>query len=171
LATDPLNSRWYGWLGGYLLARGPLDEAQQVIDKSLELQPDSVSDHYNRALLAVLRGDPAAAMAAARACPEGGWHDLSITTAMQVAGDREAADAALRDYTDKYANEWAFQIAEIHALRGEPDEAFRWLERARVQQDPGLEGLLASALLLRYEGDPRFAAFVRKLGLAPVSAS
>jgi TolB-like protein/Tfp pilus assembly protein PilF len=170
LATDPLNSRWYGWLGGYLLAHGPLDEAQQAIDKSLELQPDSVSDHYNRALLAVLRGDAAGALAAAKACPPGGWQDLSLTTAMQIGVDRAAADAQLQAYTEKYANEWAFQIAELHALRNEPDAAFRWLERARVQKDPGLEGLLTSALLLRYRDDPRFAAFVRKVGLAPISA-
>jgi serine/threonine-protein kinase len=166
LATDPLNSRWYGWLGGYLLAIGPLGEAEQVIDKSLELQPDSVSDHYNRALLAVLRGDPVAAMAAAKACPPGGWQDLSIVVAMQIGADRPAADAQLKTYADKYANEWAFQIAEMHALRGEPDDAFRWLERARVQKDPGLEGLLTSPLLLRYKNDPRFAPFVRKIGLS-----
>jgi TolB-like protein/Flp pilus assembly protein TadD len=166
LATDPLNSRWYGWLGGYLLGLGHLDEAQQAIDKSLQLQPDSVSDHYNRALLAVLRGDAAAALAAAQACPPGGWQDLALVTAMQAGSDRAAADAQLRDYTASYANEWAFQVAELHALRGEPDEAFRWLERARVQRDPGLEGLFASPSLLRYKHDPRFSAFVHRIGLS-----
>jgi len=85
---------------------------------------------------------------------------------MQIGADRPAADAQLKDYTAKYANEWAFQIAEMHALRGEPDEAFRWLERARVQKDPGLESLLTSPLLLRYKDDPRFAAFVQSIGLS-----
>lgn len=166
LATDPLNARWHGWLSAYLLGLGQLDEAKQAIDKALELQPDSVSDHYNRAVLAVLRGDAAAALAAAQAGPPGGWQDLSLVTAMQIGPDRAAADAQLKAYTAKYANEWAFQIAELHALRSEPDEAFRWLERARVQQDPGLEGLFASPMLLRYRDDPRFAAFVRTIGLS-----
>lgn len=166
LATDPLNARWRGWLSAYLLGLGRLDEARQAIDKTLALQPDSVSDHYNRTVLAVLRGDAAAALAAARAGPPGGWHDLALVTAMQIGPDRAAADAQLKDYTAKYANEWAFQVAELHALRSEPDAAFRWLERARVQQDPGLEGLLASPMLLRYRDDPRFAAFVRRIGLS-----
>jgi len=165
LDTDPLSQRWHGWNSAYLLGMGQLNEAQQSIDKSLELQPDSVSDHYNRTVLAVLRNDAAGALAAAQACPQGGWRDLSLTTAMQIGADRAAADKQLRDYTDKYANEWAFQIAELHALRREPDHMFQWLERAHAQLDPGLEGLLYSPFLQRYEDDPRFAAYARKVGL------
>src|SRR5688572_4599062 len=165
LETDPLSPRWHAWTSAYLLGLGRLDEAQQHIDKALELQPDSVSDHYSRTVLAVLRGDAAGALAAARACPPGGWRDLSLTTAMQIGTDRAAADRQLRTYTDTYANEWAFQVAELHALRGEPDAMFRWLERAHAQRDPGLENLLYGPFLQRYEDDPRFAAFTRKVGL------
>jgi hypothetical protein len=71
----------------------------------------------------------------------------------------------LQGYVDKYANEWAYQVAELHALRGEPDAMFRWLERAHAQRDPGIENLLYSPLLQPYEDDPRFAAYARKVGL------
>jgi hypothetical protein len=49
---------------------------------------------------------------------------------------------------------------------------FEWLERARMQRDPGLESLLMSPLLRRHLHDPRFAAFARSIGLpAPVEAA
>ena len=165
LDTDPLNQRWHGWNSGYLLGLGRLDEARQSIERAIELQPDSVSDHYNRVVLAVLRGDAAGALAAAHAGPPGVWGDLSLTTALQIGADARAAEKQLQDFTDKHANEWAYQIAELHAQRREPDAMFHWLERAHVQRDPGLEGLLYSPFLKRYEDDPRFAAFARKVGL------
>jgi len=59
----------------------------------------------------------------------------------------------------------AFQIAEVYALRRDPDQAFAWLDRAWRQRDPGISGLLYDPFLLRYRDDPRFAAFCRKVGL------
>ena len=35
----------------------------------------------------------------------------------------------------------AYQIADVYAYRGDKDQAFEWLERARRQRDAGLPGL------------------------------
>ena len=165
LESDPLNQRWHSWLSSYLLGLERLDDAQREIDKAIELQPQSEPDHYSRTTLAVLRGDSAGALAAARAGPPGVWRKLSLALALQIGNDAEAADRQLQEVIDMHARESAFQIAEIQALRRDPDALFRWLERAHAQRDPGLEGLLFSPLLLRYKDDPRFDAFVRKVGM------
>jgi serine/threonine-protein kinase len=42
---------------------------------------------------------------------------------------------------------------------------FKWLDRAWALRDPGIGYLLMDSLILRYQHDPRFAAFCKKVGL------
>ena len=80
-------------------------------------------------------------------------------------GRKAESDAALRELTQKFAGEWAYQIAEVHAFRGEIDEAFAWLDRAYAQRDGGFSEMKGDPLLKKLEGDPRYNAFLRKLKL------
>ncbi len=52
----------------------------------------------------------------------------------------------------------------MYAFRGEVDKAFEGLERAYDQRDPGL-AWIRSMLLANLHDDPRWAAFLEKLGL------
>ena len=58
------------------------------------------------------------------------------------------------------------QLAEVYAYRGEKDRAFEWLERAHRQRDPGLASLRIDPFLANLQGDPRWNAFLRTMGLA-----
>ncbi len=53
----------------------------------------------------------------------------------------------------------------MHAWRGDNERAFEWLEGARVQHDPGLTLVKADPTLRGLRGDPRYAAFLKKLNL------
>jgi len=73
-----------------------------------------------------------------------------------------------RPYKDLFAlqdGDSAYQIAEIYALRRDPDHVFKWLERANQNRDPGIGLLLTDPPVLRYKKDPRFAAFCKEVGL------
>ena len=59
----------------------------------------------------------------------------------------------------------AFQIATVYAQWGDADNAMSWLQRAYVIRDPGLQYLTVVDLFSPIEGDPRFQAFLRKMGL------
>lgn len=59
----------------------------------------------------------------------------------------------------------AFQIAQVHAVRGEADAAFAWLERARIQHDEGLEFVGIDLLFVSLHADPRWTAFLHKMNL------
>jgi TolB-like protein/Tfp pilus assembly protein PilF len=171
LVTDPLNARNYAWLATYLLSLDRMAEAEAAIDKAIELEPKSVYSHVLLTIAKVLQGDASAALVAAEAEPVGGWRDFALALAAQVGQDRAAADARLKEFIARDSDQSAFQIAEVQALRDDPDAMFEWLERARMQRDPGLESLLMSPLLRRHLHDPRFAAFARSIGLpAPVEA-
>lgn len=166
LATDPLHASWYYWLSVYLSTLGRIDEAGQAIGKALELQPDAVSFRTQQAIVEILRGDPGAALAAARQEPAtGGWQEAALALALQIGSDRTAADAALQALIVNDADSSAYQIAQVYALRKDVDKTFEWLDRAWANRDPGVQGLLCDPFILGYRDDPRFAAFARKIGL------
>jgi hypothetical protein len=86
--------------------------------------------------------------------------------AEHAQGRRKKSDAALRGLIDKYAQQSAYQVAEVYAYRREADLAFEWLERAYAQRDPGLSGIKSNGLLRSLHGNPRWQPFLEKMGLA-----
>ncbi len=165
LAGDPRHATWYTWLSIYLAALGKLDEARTASATAIALQPGAVSYHEQLATIAILQGQPAAALAAAQQETDPSWREIAMALALQIGPDRAAADAALGTLIQKYANAAPYQIAEVYALRRDPDHMFKWLDRAWALRDPGIGYLLMDSLILRYQHDPRFAAFCKKVGL------
>lgn len=165
LAIEPLRTNWLSWLASYLSVVNRLDEARRVIQRAIELQPASASYHYTLSVIEVQRGDAAAALAAAQQESPGNWQDIAFAIARQIGADRSAADLALRTLIEKDVGVATYQIAEVYALRNDSKATFDWLDRAWSDRDPGLGSLLVDPLMLRYQDDPRFAAFCRKIGL------
>ena len=165
LVTDPLNGRWYAWLGNYLLALGRLDDAEVATRRAIELQPDAVANYAQIAMIDVLRGDAVGALAAAREEHAGAWRDYALALALQIGSDRAAADAALQNVIEKESGSGPYQIAQAYAARGDADKVFEWLDRAYAVHDPGVETVHFDPLILRFKSDPRFAAYCRRLGL------
>ncbi|HWG10900.1 MAG TPA: tetratricopeptide repeat protein [Rhodanobacteraceae bacterium] len=166
LVTDPRDDDSYYWLGFYLAGLGRLDEAREAIGTAISLQPGTDGYHGQLAIIEVLRGDATAALAAAKQESPGGlWHDAAVALASQIGSDRNAADAAFDKLLAGHADDGAYQIAQVHALRRDPDKMFQWLERALGNRDPGIGYLLSDPFILRYRDDPRFAAFCKKVGL------
>lgn len=166
LATDPLSAGMYDFLSAYLMALGRLDEAEQAIKKSIALQPTVPGAPLDLARIAILRGDAETALRLARQEPgPSASSRIALAQALQIGPDRVAADAALQLLIDTDASRNAHQIAQVYALRQQPDEAFAWLDRAWRQRDPSVTELLFDPFLLRYKDDPRFAAFCKQVGL------
>ena len=95
------------------------------------------------------------------------WARLrALTIIFYTLGRRDESDHALDEFTRNFASDAAYQIAETHAVRGELDVAFEWLEKARTQRDPGLATVLAEPTLAPLHADPRWTAFLAKMGLA-----
>ena len=166
LLTDPLHASWYYALAGYLSGLGRLDEAERASHKAIELQPGAAALHMRLAIIAIQRSDAKGALAAAQQEPAAGpWQQIALALAQQVSGNRAAADAALKTLIDTQSSAAAYQIAQVYALRKEAENMFAWLDRAWASRDPGIKYLLHDPLILRYQDDPRFAAFCRKVGL------
>jgi TolB-like protein/Flp pilus assembly protein TadD len=165
LGTEPLRAGWYRALAIYLLGLHRLDEAEQAINKAIELQPASAPLRSWLTIIEVQRGDAPAALEAAQQTSPGAHRNMSLAFAQQIGGDRSAADSALRTFIEKDADQSAYQIAEVYALRSDAKATFEWLDRAWNNRDAGIQYLLFDPFISRYKDDPRFAAFCRKVGL------
>jgi TolB-like protein/Tfp pilus assembly protein PilF len=165
LARDPRHAGWYLWLGTLSAALGKLDDARTAIGTAMALQPGAAAYHEQLAVVEILRGETKAALAAAEREPDPSWREIAMALASQIGADRTAADASLAKLIKDQANVAPYQIAEVYALRRDPDNTFKWLDRAWTNRDPGLSYLLSDPFVLRYRADSRFAAFCKKVGL------
>ena len=166
LATDPLHSRWYGWLAGYLSALNRLDEAEVAIRRAVDLQPGGVRLHYLLSEIEIRRGNAQAALAAAQQEPPGSYfRDAALAKALQSGNDRMAADAALKNLIDKGATWDPYDVAQIYAMRNDADKTFEWLDRAWKYRDPAFHYLRNDPFIRRYKEDPRFDAWLRRVKL------
>lgn len=171
---DPLTIFARVYLAELLASLGRLDEAEASLRKATELDPDARDWHASeRSYLAVLRGDAEAALAEAKRMSPDRWRERTLALALQIGADRVAADEALQHLieTDGHTKGDAYAIARVHALRGDADKAFEWLQRDWDRGDAGVHYALFDPLLLRFRDDRRFAAYCQQTGLPPPGES
>ena len=166
---DPLSTVTHGNLARVLFYAGKLDEADAAAGKSAELQPTGAGTHRFQVLIAAQRGDGEAALREAQMEPDPGFRRFELAVAHHVRGDREAADAALKDLIANGRRGLAYQIAEVYALRGDKDKAFEWLQIAFDDRDAGMLGLLVDPVLRGLRDDPRYKNLLAKVGLPTTS--
>jgi serine/threonine-protein kinase len=162
---DPLSTVTQGNLARVLFYAGKLDEAEAAARKAAELQPTASSSHRWQVLVAVQRHDGEAALREAQLEPDEGFRRFELALAHYARGDRPAADAALADLIAKAREGFAYQIAEVYAVRGEADKAFEWLQVSFDDRDAGMLGLLVDPLLHGLHDDPRYKSLLVNLGL------
>ena len=167
VALDPLNVIQQGNLAADLTSLGRYDEAEAVARRALALQPTSAQIHYLIARNHLARGQPEEALREARLEPSGIYRRTAVALAQAARGDQAAADEALRELIEHHAHDNPFRIGLVYSFRGEADKAFEWLERAYTAHDPRVINTTSDDFLRPLHGDPRFAAFCRKVGLTP----
>ena len=161
---DPLSSAAYSNLALVCYSAGRLAEAEEACRKTLDLAPQRICTRAHLAHVLLDQGRGEEALAEARQEPEEVHRLWALATVHHAAGRRAESDEALRELVEKHAKDWAFQIGEVHAARGEVDAAFEWLERAYAQRDPGLAYLKPDRMLRSLRGEPRWGALLRMVG-------
>jgi adenylate cyclase len=163
---DPVNPQARAFLAFNLAATKRFAEARAEFPRVVELNPAAPWAHAGLGLSYLLENKFEEAATAAQA-DAGDWARLVIVACARWGQKKiPEADAALAQLSKDFAETAAYQIAEVHAYRGNKDKAFEWLERARRQRDPGLAGLRKDPLLPNLHDDPRWNAFLRTMGLA-----
>jgi tetratricopeptide (TPR) repeat protein len=162
---DPLNRPAHEALGWTAWLAGHLDEAEEAYGKVFELTPDYPGGHFSLGLVHLARSKPEAALHAMERERNATWRRIGLPFVYHALGRKQEADAALSELIDKNHDDAPYQIAEVHAFRGEPDKAFAWLERAYSHRDPGLTELKSDPLLKNLRADPRYKALLLRMRL------
>jgi TolB-like protein len=166
IAQDPLSAVVYENLAGYLHRRGRLTEAEAAYRKALELAPQRVLAHSRLALNLLAQGRGEEALAEVQQEPEE-WERLWTRAVIDHAAGRHAeSEAALLELIAKHERKAAFHVALVYAARAEAGLAFAWLERAYAQRDTWLGRIKTDPLLRSLHTDPRWGAFLYKMGFA-----
>ena len=166
-ARDPVNPPGHANLGTTYLYAGRLDEALESYRTALSLSPDAGSVQYGIGVALLLKGDPAAALAATQKESSEVWRMIGLPMVWHALGNKAESDAALAELVRKYAKDSAYNVAYVLAYRGEADRAFEWLDKAAAYHDPGLATIVVNPLFANIHQDPRWLPFLRKLGKAP----
>lgn len=162
---DPLNAEAYNALSRPYVAAGRYAEAERTLRTALEISPGGVRFHLVLAIVLDLQGRRDEALAEALK-ETADWSRLTALAIVHHTGGRPAeSDQALRDLIDRCADSAAVQIAQVLAVRGEADAAFDWLGRAFAQRDSGLAVTKMHPAFRGLHSDPRWAAFLGKMGL------
>jgi len=123
--------------------------------------------HYELGRTLLLKGDLKGALTAFEAETDPAWKSFGLPLgyfANQRLPEAQAALQALLAHSEGAE----FQVAEAYGYFGDSEQAFEWLDRAVTQHDPGIIYLRRDALLARLEGDPRYPALLRRVGMPPV---
>ena len=162
---DPLNARYWGFLGNTLLLAGDFAAARAALTRSLEISPEQVLPPMNLANCYLLEGNPARALELSQRSTAPYARLLAAALAEHDLGHATRSQQLLEETIVKYRHIVAYQIGEVYAWRGEIDRAFEWLDKAAAYRDGGLLLLKATPLLRNLRGDPRYAALLRKMNL------
>jgi serine/threonine-protein kinase len=155
----------YSALSYALGVAGRWRESEAAARTALALGPNSILRHFNLARALLFQGKNDAALSEVALEKKESWQLMGYAIVYHALGRHVESDRALADYEAKYASHSAMQIAEVHAYRGEVDEAFVWLERARAQNDPGITDLIDDPWLASVRGDPRYTALLKQVRL------
>ena len=161
---DPLNAASRVRLAWVEYYRGAPDEAVADLKRALELSPNApiarlLSEIY------VLQGRAKDALPEIERVRPDYARASMYAIAYHALGREHESDAALSELVEKYHAIAAYQIATVYAFRKQQNQAFEWLDRAYTQHDSGLILTKIDPLLKNLRGDPRYAAFLKKLNL------
>jgi TolB-like protein/Tfp pilus assembly protein PilF len=167
VAHDPLNALAHATLGGAYNRAGRYAEGKASMETSLRLAPGRTLAHYSIAMTLLQQGDPQAALTAIQAEPGESWRLDGLAIIYNALGRKAESDAALAELIKRFEKESSWNIAYVYAMRGEPDRAFEWLDKAIIYHDPGLSLTAVQPTFANLRSDPRWLPFLRKIGRAP----
>ncbi|MFO1305079.1 MAG: adenylate/guanylate cyclase domain-containing protein [Burkholderiales bacterium] len=165
VAVDPLAASSHVRLARVLADSDAFDEAEAALATARLLRPGGPRQHATLGRIRLYQGRYAEALAEFEQETVEWERKSGIALARVAMGPPEAAEAALQDIIVNDADVAAIQVAEVYAYRDEKDVAFAWLERAYVQKDHGVSLLRTQPTFRSLHGDPRWQAYLAKVGL------
>ena len=165
LTLNPLGPNTLQALSDALCAAGHFQQCLQTRLRLLELRPEFDGINSSVGIARLYLGQFSEALEAMQREPRQDYRLRSLAIVYSALGRRAESDAALKTLKQDLASRNPYGIAQVHAYRGEIDDAFRWLDRAYEEHDIGMPGLKTDPLVRNLHGDLRFQALLGRMGL------
>jgi tetratricopeptide (TPR) repeat protein len=162
---DPLNHDNWQMLAEIEFYNGQFVGAERDAKKALKLSPDIWPGPITLSRIYLMEGRPQDALPEIEKVRAGGLRTFLYAVTYSMLGREKQADAALKELIEKYSASDSYFIASVYAFRSQRDEAFKWLDRAYAQREGNVAFTGLAPELKNLHGDPRYAAFLKKIGL------
>ena len=163
--VDPLYAFGWVFLATYYNGSGRPDLAREALTRALEIAPDHSYAMRELGYTHVLAAEPGAALAVFQRHPWASVRLAGTAIAQHELGNVAEERKAIGELRAQFGNGEAYQLALIHAWRGERDAAFYWLERSFAEHNVRLRYVKFDPLLSKIREDPRYASLLEKMNL------
>jgi TolB-like protein len=165
LKADPLNSSAWRSVGALQYEHGDYPAARESLQRSLDINPDQSNTAAFIVYSYIVEAKPALALPWVERPTVEVFREQTAALVQHDLGNQPEAQRNLDALIAHWANNAAYQIAEVYARWGDKDAAFHWLDRAEQQRDGGMTLLKVDLLLKSLHDDPRYSALMRKMNL------
>jgi len=165
IEQNPLDPFSLQAIGVALCASDRLQECLRYRLKLEQLHPDFGGVNSFVGMARLYLGQLPEALAAMEKEPEKDLRLTGLALVYTAMGKRAASDGVLRTLEESFAADDTYEIAEIHAYRGEADAAFEWLQRSYQMHNSKILLAKTDPLLRNLQGDRRFQTLLVKLRL------
>lgn len=165
LSIDPLNPDSCQNSAYIYYLIGKLDAAERDARRSIAISPSFTGNRRLIGQILLLRGQPEKALEEFEQ-EVSGTRDVGLALGYYALGRRAESDAALERAILGMGRLVPVDIAAVHVIRGETDQAFEWLEKAVAAKDLALgHKFRDEPKLAPLRNDPRYKALLRKMNL------
>ena len=162
---DPLFTANHSTLGYVYIMLGRYDEALEVFQERAKIAPESYGTYVYAANALISQGRYEEALEWAEQERLDGFKRTALAIIHWHMGNRAESDKALAALVAQQSGGWDWQVVQVHAVRGEIDEAFAAMDAAYENRDSGLQMILGDMHVKNLRDDPRYDAMVRKIGI------
>jgi len=162
--ADPLSPNAWLWMGVLQSASGHPEQGEVSFQRGLDLAPNHAYLLRELGFALLLQNRATEALALAERHPVEWMRWLLEAMAQHQLGNDGASRKAL-EHLLQVGIPASYQLAQVHAWRGEKDRAFEWLERGYATDDSGMRFTIHDPMIAGLRGDPRYKALLRKMNL------
>jgi TolB-like protein/Tfp pilus assembly protein PilF len=171
-ARDPLAIRVLSTLAFQQIQLMHLEQAGRTLEQIRAIDPDDSGLNISSSYLALQTGDLDQMLEFIEFFPAGFEYlqQMHRAVAYHRLGDLQKAQENLDELIEINGEVAAYQVAVVYSYWGDADKTFEWLDRAVELHDPGVTEVNKTSFFDPVKDDPRWDAFLERIGLKAVMA-
>ena len=165
VALDPLNPSVHQNRANALICAGQLPEAEQAVQRALQLNTNLWFTHLIDALILLQAGRTAEAQHEIAKVDHKSMAVIAYQAIIaQRLGNRSESNRLLQQIVDSPSlSAGHYQVAQVYAQQNRSEEALSELDKAFAARDPGLAQMQTDFMLDPIRKEARFQALIKKL--------